>query len=293
MPSVSKAFPYVARVLKSSFTLFIRHDVPTLGAALSFYTVFSLAPLLVIVVSITGILLGPQAIEGEISAQMQSVLGTQGANLVENIVKAAYKPGSNLIITIIAIAVLIIGASSVFGQLRSSLNTIWEVKDSAKKPVLKFLFDRIFSLAMIGCLIFLLLVSLIVHAALDAFTNYVTNRLPGASLFLIKLVNHSLAYILTVILFAIIYKYLSDAKLKWQSVWWGALFTALLFTLGKYLIGLYLGQSNLADTYGAAGSVVLILFWVFYSSQIFFFGAEFTRVLAIESNVSIDTGSAV
>ena len=285
---IRKLSAHPGMCLKTAQYLFIKHDVPTLGAALSYYTIFSLAPLLIIVVSVTGALLGPQVIEGEISNQMQNLLGAQGAGLVENIIEAAYKPGSNLIITIIAVGVLLIGATSVFGQLRTSLNTIWEVREIAKKPVLKFILDRFFSFAMIGCLIFLLLVSLIVHAMLGAFTDFITQLLPGTSVTLVKLINHTLSYILTVFLFAIIYKFMSDAKLKWQSVWLGSLFTALLFSIGKYLIGLYLGKSNLADTYGAAGSVVLILVWVFYSSQIFFFGAEFTRALAIESGVLLD-----
>lgn len=275
-------------MFKNSFQLFRNHDTFTLGAALSYYTAFSIAPMLIIVISVVGMILGPEAVVGEVKGQVQSFMGARGAKDLQDIIKAAYKPGENWIATVIAIILLIIGATSVFDQMRTSLNTIWDVKPQARKPVLKFLVNRLFSFAMIVCLGFLLLVSFVIHAALAAFTGYLNQWLPDISVVLFKVVEIVLSYCLTAVLFAFVYKFMSDAKLHWNSVWLGALFTAFLFAIGKYLIGLYIGKSNLADTYGAAGSVVVVLAWVFYSSQIIFFGAEFTRALAVERGVSLD-----
>jgi len=251
-------------VLKGTIRLFWRQDTSTLASSLSYYTIFAIAPVIIIVIAIAGLILGPQAVQGEISNQIQGVLGAKSA-----------APAA-----IIAVTVLIIGAIAVFGQLRTSLNTIWEVKEQGKKPVLQFIVTRLFSFAMVVTLAFLLLISLAIHTGLEAFSNYLQRRLPDISILLFQSMNLVFSIGLTWLLFALIYKFLSDAHLKWRSVWWGALFTAVLFSVGKFLIGLYLGHSDVADTYGAAGSVVVILIWVFYSSQILFFGAEFTRALA-------------
>ncbi|MFN8288534.1 MAG: YihY/virulence factor BrkB family protein [Chitinophagales bacterium] len=285
---MKKFFQEIWHTLKNSVLLFTKHDTGTLAAALSYYTLFSLAPLLIIVISVAGFILGPDAIEGEVKRQLQGFVGSQSATELQNIIKSAYKPGENIVMTIIALVILVVGATTVFGQLRTSLNVIWDVKPAAKKPVAKFIVSRVFSFAMIISLAFLLLISMVIHSALQAFTNYLNNRLPDISVVLFKLVDYILSMGLTMLLFSLIYKFMSDAKLKWRSVWKGALFTTVLFILGKYLIGLYISKSNLASTYGAAGSVIVILVWVFYSSQILFFGAEFTQALAIEKGVSLD-----
>ncbi len=275
-------------MFRNSFQLFKNHDTLTLGAALSYYTVFSLAPMMIIVISVVGSILGPEAVLGEIQGQVQSFMGKQSAVQLQSMIKAAYKPGTNGIATIIAVVLLLIGATSVFEQMRTSLNTIWDVKPQAKQPILQFFVNRLFSFAMIGCLGFLLLVSFVIHSGLSAFTNYLNNYLPEISLFIFKLIESVISYFITAVLLAMVYKFMSDAKLKWNSVWLGALFTSFLFSIGKYLIGLYISTSNIGDTYGAAGSVVVVLAWVFYSSQIVFFGAEFTRALAIERGVPLD-----
>ncbi len=275
-------------VFKNSFKLLQKHDTLTLGAALSYYTGFSLVPILIIVISVAGALLGPDAVQGEIKRQLLHIMGPRPAEQLEDIIKAAYKPGHNLIATVIASILLIIGSTSVFIQLRTSLDTIWGVKQQAKKPLIKYLIDRLFSFAMIGCIIFLLLISLSVHTGLAALANYLNSHNPNISVMLLEIIDFIFTISLTSILFALVYKYLSDAKLKWESVLPGAVFTALLFALGKYIIGLYLSHSNIVDTYGAAASVVLIYTWVFYSSQVLFFGAEFTHALSIERKVQLD-----
>ncbi|MFN8298084.1 MAG: YihY/virulence factor BrkB family protein [Chitinophagales bacterium] len=287
MSKLKKWLRSAVHSIKNSFQLYKRHDTATLGAALSYYTVFSLAPLLLIVVSVSGALLGPEAVQGEVKRQLQSIIGSHSADLVQDILKAAYKPGSNLLFTIIAIVLLIVGATSVFGQLRTSLNTIWDVKPRARKPIATFFLSRLFSVAMIISLAFLLLISLMLHAGLAAFTNFLERRYDHGPVILLQILDFLLSGMLTVILFTLIYRFMSDVRLKWRSVIWGAVFTTVLFMLGKYIIGIYLTKSNLGDTYGAAGSIVLLLVWVFYSSQILFFGAEFTRSLAIEAGVKL------
>ena len=270
----------VFNVLKSAYTLYSGHDTSTLGAALSYYMIFSMAPVIIIVVAITGAVLGPHAVQGEIKDQLQDFLGTAGALQVENLIKSVYHPGKNLLTAFIAISLLIYGAISVFGQIRTSLNTIWEVKPHAKQPAVKFFLDRLFSFGMIICLALLLLVSLVVNAALTAFTDFLNAHFSGLSVWILSIVHHALSLLASTILFAFVYKYLSDARLKWAMVWEGALFTAVLFGVGKHLISFYIGKVHIASTYGAIGSAVVILAWVYYSSQIVFFGAQFTRALA-------------
>ena len=285
MENIKKTISQFWSALKKSFKGYVKNDTATLGAALSYYTIFSIAPIIIIVLSVLGAILGQSAVQGELQRQLQAVFGNESAGFWQDIVKASYKPGKNIFIAIIAVIVLIAGASSVFSQLRTSLNTIWNIKESAKKPVLKFIIDRLFSFAGIACMAFLMLVSLVFHTGLEALSDYVNARFSVPFLIVIDAV---VSFIITVFLFSLTYKFMSDAKIKWNNVWWGSIFTAILFVIGKYFIGLFLGKSNISGEYGAAGSVVVVLFWVFYSSQIFFFGAEFTRALAAEKGVSLD-----
>ena len=285
MENIKKTISQFWSALKKSFKGYVKNDTATLGAALSYYTIFSIAPIIIIVLSVLGAILGQSAVQGELQRQLQAVFGNESAGFWQDIVKASYKPGKNIFIAIIAVIVLIAGASSVFSQLRTSLNTIWNIKESAKKPVLKLIIDRLFSFAGIACMAFLMLVSLVFHTGLEALSDYVNARFSVPFLIVIDAV---VSFIITVFLFSLTYKFMSDAKIKWNNVWWGSIFTAILFVIGKYFIGLFLGKSNISGEYGAAGSVVVVLFWVFYSSQIFFFGAEFTRALAAEKGVSLD-----
>lgn len=279
------------KVLKNSVTLFKNHDTFSLGAALSYYMIFSISPMLILVISMVGMIFGPEAVMGEIKAQAQGFIGSQGAEELQNMVKDSYRPGENIIATIAAAIVLLIGATSIFDQLRRALNTIWDIKPRAQEPWYKFLTNRLFSFAMIVCLAFLMLVSLVLQAAIAGFNNILHRWLANSSIVLLKILENGLSFGITIILFALIYKFMSDARLKWRSVWWGALFTAVLFEIGKLFISLYIGKTNVADTYGASGSLVVLLIWVFYSSQILFFGAEFTRALAIERGYHLDPKS--
>jgi len=278
----------VYNVLKSTVKLYLQHDTSTLGAALSYYMVFSIAPVIIIIISLVGAILGPHAVQGEIKDQLQDFLGSSGAGQLENVIKTVYHPGKNMLMTILASLLLVMGATSVFGQLRTSLNIIWEVKPHAKQPVIKFLINRIFSFGMIICVAFLLLVSLVFHAGLVAFTEFLNTHFSGLSVWMVRVLDHALSIGGATVMFAFVYKYLSDAKLKWSGIWEGALFTAVLFVVGKHFIAMYIGKSNVTSTYGAIGSGVMILAWVYYSSQLVFFGAEFTRALAMHRGYSLD-----
>lgn len=275
-------------VLNNSVKLFSKHDTSTQSGALSYFTIFSIAPMLFIIISVAGAILGPEAIEGEIRKQTAGLMGHESAVSLQNFIKSAYKPGKNILFTIIAAVVLALGATGMFGQLRTALNTIWDIKPSAKKPVIKFFLTKLFSFAMIACMTFLLLITLVVQSGLEAFSGYLMNRLPDVSVVLLKLLDVAIGLGVTTVLFAFVYKFMSDAKPKWRNIWWGALFTAVLFGIGRYGISLYLGRSTFTTTYGAGASIVIIMVWVYYSSQIFFFGAEFTRALAIQKGVMLD-----
>ncbi len=255
-------------------------DTATLGAALSYYTLFSLVPVLIIVMAIAGLVFGPDAVRGEVKTQIQSAIGSGTAEQVESMIVAASDRKRGTIATIIATFLLILGTTGVFNQIRRALNNLWEVKPKPSKGYIRYLRNRVLSFAMVVCIGFLLLVSLTLHALLAAFSDYLLRVFSDFSIYVLKAFDLILAFGLTVVMIGMIYKFMSDAIIKWRDIWIGAVFTAVLFTLGKYLIGLYLGRSSYNDTYGAAGSIVLVLVWVYYSSQILFFGAEFTQTIA-------------
>lgn len=275
-------------VLRSTYKLYAEHDISMLSAALSYFMIFSIAPVIVIVVTLVGEFLGPHAAQGEIKDQLQDFLGQQGAVQVENVIKAIYNPGKTIITTIIASLFVIVGATTVFNQLRKSLNTIWEVKPHAKKPHVQYFLTNLFSFGMIICVALLLLVSFVVQAGLTAFSQLLTSSFSWLSVWIISIFHHSLSIAASTILFAFVFKFLSDAKLKWAMVWEGAFFTAILFSVGKHLISFYIGTTHVSTKYGAIGSSIMILLWVYYSAQILFFGAQFTRALAMNRGYSLD-----
>ena len=266
-------------VSKGAFHEFVEDKVMRLSAALAYYALFSMAPLVIIVISIAGFFFGQQAVTGQVHGQLADFFGDQGAQAVESMMSAARKPSSSIIASIIGIVTLLIGATGVFGQLQDSLNTIWEVQPKPGRGIKGFIKDRFLSMAMVLGIGFLLLVSMVLSAALAAFTG-VLNEQFGLS----PVVAHSLNIVVSLIviglLFAMIFKFLPDVKISWGDVWFGAIFTAFLFELGKFLLGLYLGRATTASAYGAAGSLVIVLMWVYYSSLILFFGAEVTQAYA-------------
>ena len=253
---------------------------PSMGAAISYYTLFSLAPLLVLVIAVAGLAFGADAVRGQISAQLASLMGADTAEAIEGMVESASLSGGGVVATVASVVVLLVGATSVFSELQSALDRIWHVPES-KKPsgIWGLLRARLFSLGLILGLAFLLIVSLAVSAGLAAFGTFLGGLLPGQEA-LLQILNAAVAIAVTTVLFAMIFKLMPTAKVAWHDVWVGAAVTALLFEVGKFLIGLYIGKSALASSFAGAGALVILLAWVYYAAQIFLLGAEFTKVYA-------------
>jgi membrane protein len=267
-------------ILKKTASDWMEDQAPTLGAALAYYTVFSLAPLLIISIAIAGLIFGQEAAQGQIFEQLRGLLGEESGKAMEEMVQSAgAKPASGVVATIIGVVTLLFGASGVFGQLQTSLNTIWEVEPKPGRGIWGILRDRILSFGFILVIGFLLLVSLVLTAGIALVAQWFGGMFPGMEA-LAQILNFVLSIGLITLLFAMIFKFLPDAKIAWHDVWIGAFITAVLFTIGKFALGLYLGKSGVGSSYGAAGSLIVLLLWVYYSSQILFFGAEFTQVYA-------------
>jgi membrane protein len=252
-------------------------NVPHLGAALSYYTLFSLAPILIVAMAIAGLVFGAEAVRGEIVGQIDGLVGHDGALAVQAMLEGASKPSSSIPATIIGVVTFFLGATGAFLELQTALNAIWRVKPKASTRFLRALIiDRVISFGLVVGLGFLMLTSLLVSAGLAALHAYMGQTFPAVAV-LWEALNVIVSLTVITLLFAMIYKVLPDVELEWSDVWVGGLVTAGLFTVGKLLIGLYLGTSALASSYGAAGSVLVVLVWVYYSAQIILLGAEFTR----------------
>ena len=250
---------------------------PTLAASLALYTVLSLAPLLIVAVAVAGLLFGAEAARGELTRQFDALVGRDGSAAVQAILASANKKGSSIAGAVLGVVVLFFGASGVFVELQDSLNAIWEVKPKPGSGFFTMVRQRLLSFAMVLGVGFLLLVSLVVSAALSVAGGFFQSHLPGGG-YLWSAVNFAVSLGVVTLLFALIFKLVPDAKIAWRDVWVGAAITSLLFALGKALIGLYLGRAAVGSAYGAAGSLVVLVVWVYYSSQILLLGAEFTRV---------------
>jgi membrane protein len=266
-------------LLKEIFSEWSEDKAARLAAALAYYITFSLAPLLLIVIAIVGLLFGEEAVQGRVVEQIQGLVGPDGAQLVQTMLQSTRQSGSNIVATLIGIVTLLLGATGVFVQLQDALNTIWEVAPKPGRGVLGMVKDRLLSFTMLLGIGFLLLVSLAVSAGLAALSSFLGDLLPG--LFEVaKVLDFVISLGVITLLFAMIYKFLPDVKIRWGDVWVGAAVTSLLFTVGKFLIGLYLGYSSAASVYGAAGSLAVLLIWIYYTAQIVLLGAEFTQVYA-------------
>ncbi len=257
-------------------------NAPSMGAALAYYTLFSIAPLLLIVIAVAGLVFGEQAARGEVMDQLSGLVGIQGAMAVEDLLKRVNRPEEGGLAAIIGTGVLLIGATSVFAELQNSLNRIWKAPIRSG-PVWEGLFTllrrRLLSLGLILGLGFLSMVSMVASAALTALSRWWTPWM-GEFLLLAQLLNAVFAYALITVLFALIYKWVPDVPVRWRDVWIGALITAALFSLGKMLIGLYIGRSGISSAYGAAASLVVMMLWVYYSTQVFLMGAELSYAFA-------------
>ncbi len=253
---------------------------PRLGAALAYYTALSLAPLLVVAIGIAGFVFGEEAAQGQLVAQMEDLVGHDGAAMIQTlIINARAQPNTGIFATVVGLATLLFAAAGVFGQLQEALNTIFEVEPKPGRGFVGILRDRFLSFTMVVGVGFLLLVSLMLSAALAALSGWISGMLPGHGV-LLHVGNFLLSLFVITVMFAMIFKLLPDVKLAWNDVWLGAAITALLFVVGKTLLGLYLGHSSIGSAYGAAGSFVVLLVWLYYSSQILFMGAEWIQVYA-------------
>ena len=268
-------------LLKQTFSEWLEDKVPQLGAALAYYTVFSLAPLVLLLLAIIGFVFhnDPAGAWRKVTEQMSYFLDQSAIDVVENIAQKASHPNKGLLATIIGILLALFGASGVFGQLQNALNTIWGVKAKPGAGIGGFIRSRFLSFAMVAGVCFLLLVSLVFESVLKGFSQYVQAMFPGG--IVIALVVYSIFDLaVVVLLFALIFKFLPDVKIQWRDVWIGAVMTAIFFAIGKWALGLYLGSGTAASAYGAASSLITLLLWIYYSSQILLFGAEFTQVYA-------------
>ena len=278
---------WVFSLLKNTTIAFSNDNAFKLSASLSYYTIFALGPLLIIIISLSAIVYGKEVVEGRLHDQLSHLLGSDAALQIQNILSNAQQTHATTLGAVIGFIVLFIGATGVFTEIQGSINFIWSVRAKPKKSWLKYLLNRLISFSLVVGLGFVLLVSLIVNALLTLLSETLTRKFPHFPVGLFNLANS--VVILTVItcLFAVIYKVLPDAIIAWKDAWIGSIFTAALFLLGKFLIGFYLGKSNLVISYGTAASVVIILAWVYYSSLILYFGAEFTKVYALHSGEGI------
>ena len=281
---LGRAMPMINRsdawsLLRESFSEWLDDKAPRLGAALAYYTAFSLSPVLVVVIAIAALVFGHDAAQSQIIGQVRALVGEQGAKAIETLLQNASNPSSGIMAGVVGLVTLLIGATGVFVELRDALNTIWEVESKGPGGIRGLIAARFLSFTMLLGVGFLLLVSLAISAGLAAAGRLLGGMAPTLS-FLGEVVNFLVSLVVITVLFAVIYKYLPDLKIPWSDVWIGAAVTALLFDLGKSLIGLYLGSSKIASTYGAASSLAIVLIWIYYSAQIFLFGAEFTQVYA-------------
>jgi membrane protein len=266
-------------LFKQAWKEFGEDKAQRLGAALAYYTVFSIAPLLLIAVAIAGMVFGHKAAQGAIEQQLAGTLGQSTAKAINEMIVTASKPKSGAIATILGVITLLFGAAGVFGQLQEALDTIWNVDRPKKSGFLALIKDRFLSMAMVFGIGFLLLVTLILDAGISAMGKYIGPKLPGGEAVL-QIGQLVISFALVTVLFALMFRYLPHIRVAWRDVWFGAAFTAFLFVLGKFGLGLYIGKAAVGSAYGAAGSLVVILIWVYWSAQILFFGAEFTQVYA-------------
>lgn len=266
------------RLIKETMAEWKKDNVPLHAAALAYYTIFSLAPLLLIAVAVAGAVFGEEAARGELMRQIQGLMGKEGAEAIQAMMENASRPGSQgVLASVVGFLLLLLGASGVFGQLQTALNTIWDVETKPGHGWRDALIARFLSFAMVLVIGFLLLVSLLLSSLLVAAGDALNRLMPGLPI-LGQALNLVIALVVITVLFASIYKYLPDVRVPWRDLWVGAAAASILFNLGKTVIGLYIGNSSFDSTYGAAGSLVVLLIWIFYSTQILLIGAEFTQV---------------
>jgi membrane protein len=277
------------KVIKRSFADFFANNVLKLSAALAFSTIFSLPGLLIIIIWFSNIFYRREVVEGSLYGQMAKFIGQDAAASIQETMRNSLVAGNSHFATIVGFVALLIGATSVFGEIQDSINLLWKLKAKPKKGTgwLRLIINRLLSFSMIVSLGFILLVSLVVNGAMDILINHLLKNFPNATVIVVYIVNVVVTFLITAFIFGLIFKVLPDARIKWRHVRAGAFTTAIFFMVGKFLISYYLGHSTMTTAYGTAGSVIVVLLWVYYSSAILYFGASFTREYAIESGSQI------
>jgi membrane protein len=270
------------KMLQNAFNGFLDHKVTKLSGSLAYSTVFSMAPLLIVLISLCSIFLGRQAAEGKVYKYLGDFLGHDSALQLQDIIRKANISGNNNTAMIIGIIILLVGATSVFAEIQDSINTIWGIKPKPKKGWLKLLQNRLLSFSVLIGLGFILLVSLVVTSLIDSLSNHLKALFPNITVVLFYILNQVITLIIVTLMFGVIFKVLPDARIKWKDVVAGAVVTAILFMIGKFAISFYISKSNIGSTYGAAGSLIVVLLWIYYSSIILYFGAEMTKAYAVE-----------
>jgi membrane protein len=275
------------RIVRKTFDEFSSDNGMKLSASLSYYTLFSLGPMLVIIISFAGIFFGRDAVQGKLYNQMQGLVGSDAALQLQDIIANVQRQDGGVTGAIIGIAILLLGATGVFSEIQSSINYIWSIRAKPEKGWVKILVNRLISFSLVISCGFILMVSLIVGAVMDVLSDQLLRYFPDATVSIVYVFNNVLLFVVTGCLFAVIFKVLPDASIRWKDIFLGAAFTAVLFMIGKFVIGFYLGNSNVSNTYGTAASLIILLLWVYYSSIILYFGAEFTKVYAIHNGAGI------
>jgi len=278
-------------ILKNTFRCFTEDNAFKLSASLSYYTVFSLGPLLLIIISLAGVFYGREAVQGQLYEQISGLVGSRAASQIQEILRNMQQTEQSVTAAVVGVGVLVLGGTGVFIEMQDSINYIWSVKAKPKKGWLKYLVNRMLSFSLIVSMGFILLVSLIVSALLDLLSDKLAQYFPDATVYLFQVLNIAVIVLVIAVLFAIIFKVLPDAIIKWKDALVGAVFTSVLFLVGKFAISFYLGRTNPGSTYGAAASIVVILTWVYYSALILYFGAEFTKVYALKRGGGIKVKS--
>ncbi|MDF2438371.1 MAG: ribonuclease [Bacteroidota bacterium] len=268
------------KTIKETFTEFIDDNCIKLSASLSYYTIFALPPLLIVIIALCGLFFGKEAVRGEIFWQINTFVGNDAASQIQEIIKNVKLKNDNVLAATIGVITLLMGATGIFGEIQSSINFIWGLKAKPNRGLIKFLKNRLMSFSMIGVMGFLLLVGLIINSIMDLLNKRLIAHFPNVTVYLFYVLNILLVFIIIAALFTVIFRTLPDGRVSLRDTIVGASTTAVLFMLGKFAIGAYLGQSTLSSTYGAAGSIIVILLWVYYSANILYLGAEFTKVYA-------------
>jgi len=276
------------RVIKSAAVEFAADKGPKLSASLAYYTIFSIGPVLVIIISLAGLFYGREAVQGTIYYQIDDFIGNSAALQVQEIIQNIEKSQLSTSGAVVGVIVLLVGATGVFTEIQDSINYIWSIKAKPKRGIVKLLTDRLISFSLIISFGFVMLVSLIINALVDVLQKHLMTMFDAETVYIFQIVNYVVLFSIIAVLFAIIFKVLPDATIRWRDAFIGAAFTATLFLIGKFLIGYYLSHSSIGATYGAAASIILVLLWVYYTSIILFFGAEFTKVYTLNYGGGIE-----